>query len=334
MSDRLEVRKTYKLFVGGAFPRSESGRTYEVTHGRRGLPRQCRPRLPQGRPGRRAGRAQGLRRRGARPPPTTGARCSTGSPRSWRAVAAQFADDVRQAEGVDVATAAAQVDAAIDRWVWYAGWTDKLAQVLGSANPVAGPYFNFSVPEPTGVVAAVAPQDSSLLGLVSVVAPIVAAGNAVLVIASTSRPIPAITLAEVLATSDVPGGAINILTGDPAEMMPWLASHADVNALDLAGIDRSAARHEARARRGRHRQAGPSSRAVRGLAGRPRHRSAAPASSRRRPSGTRWASSCHVAVAGQRASLPMSGCSRCCRSATRCASCPGGSPPMPTRSTA
>ncbi len=149
---------------------------------------------------------------------------------------AQFIADVRQAEGVDETAAAAQVDAAIDRWVWYAGWTDKLAQVLGSANPVAGPYFNLSIPEPTGVVAAVAPQDSSLLGLVSVVAPVVAAGNAVLVIASTARPVPAITLAEVLATSDVPSGTINILTGDPAEMMPWLATHADVNALDLAGV--------------------------------------------------------------------------------------------------
>ena len=125
---------------------------------------------------------------------------------------------------------------AIDRWVWYAGWADKLAQVLGSANPVAGPYFNFSVPEPTGVVVAVAPQDSSLLGLISVIAPAVVSGNAVIVIASTARPLPAITLTEVLATSDVPGGVINVLTGDPAEMMPWLATHADVNAIDLAGI--------------------------------------------------------------------------------------------------
>jgi acyl-CoA reductase-like NAD-dependent aldehyde dehydrogenase len=128
------------------------------------------------------------------------------------------------------------VDAAIDRWVWYAGWADKLAQVLGSANPVAGPYFNFSIPEPTGVVAIAAPQDSSLLGLVSVVAPAIVTGNAVLVVASTARPLPAISLAEALATSDVPGGVVNILTGDPAEIMPWLASHADVNAVDLAGI--------------------------------------------------------------------------------------------------
>ncbi len=128
------------------------------------------------------------------------------------------------------------MDAAIDRWVWYAGWADKLAQVLGSANPVSGPYFNFSVPDPTGVVAAVAPQESSLLGLVSVVAPIIASGNAVIVVASTERPVPAISLTEVLATSDVPGGTVNVLTGDPAEMMPWLASHGDVNAVDLTGV--------------------------------------------------------------------------------------------------
>ena len=150
---------------------------------------------------------------------------------------AQFVADVRDAEGVDESTAGQQVDAAIDRWVWYAGWADKLAQVLGSANPVAGPYFNFSIPEPSGVVVAVAPQDSSLLGLVSVIAPAIVSGNAVIAIASTARPLPAVSLAESLATSDVPGGVVNILTGDPAEIMPWLASHADVNAIDLAGID-------------------------------------------------------------------------------------------------
>ena len=125
---------------------------------------------------------------------------------------------------------------AIDRWVWYAGWTDKLAQVVGGTNPVAGPFFDFSVPEPTGVVAVVAPQESSLLGLVSVVAPVVATGNTVVVVASGERPVPAVTLGEVLATSDVPGGVVNILTGDPVELAPWLASHMDVNAIDLTGI--------------------------------------------------------------------------------------------------
>jgi len=235
-SERVAVRKTYKLFVGGAFPRSESGRTYEVVS------------------------AEGVFLANAAKASRKDARDAVIAARkgfaSWSSATAynrgqvlyrvaevmegrraQFIADVHAAEGSDEAAAAAQVDAAIDRWVWYAGWTDKVAQVLGSANPVAGPYFDFSIPEPTGVVAAVAPQDSSLLGLVSVLGPIVATGNAALVIASTARPLPAITLSEVLATSDVPGGTVNILTGDPAEIMPWLASHADVNALDLTGID-------------------------------------------------------------------------------------------------
>jgi acyl-CoA reductase-like NAD-dependent aldehyde dehydrogenase len=125
---------------------------------------------------------------------------------------------------------------ATDRWVWYAGWTDKVAQVAGSANPVAGPYFNFSVPEPTGVVAVIAPQASSLLGLVSVVAPVIATGNAAVVVASEPMPLPAVTLAEVLATSDLPAGTLNVLTGSPAELAPVLAGHMDVNAIDVSGI--------------------------------------------------------------------------------------------------
>ena len=129
------------------------------------------------------------------------------------------------------------MDEAIDRWVWYAGWADKYAQVAGASNPVAGPYFNFSMPEPTGVVGVLAPQDSSLLGLVSVVAPVIATGNTAVVIASQARPLPAVSLAEVLATSDLPGGVVNLLTGRVAELAPWLASHRDVNALDLTGVD-------------------------------------------------------------------------------------------------
>ena len=148
---------------------------------------------------------------------------------------AQFIDEIAAQEGVSSSAAAAQVDEAIDLWVWYAGWCDKYSQVAGNANPVSGPYFNISVPEPTGVVAIVAPQDSALLGLVSVVAPALVAGNTVVVIASERFPLSAISLAEVLATSDVPGGVVNVLTGSPAEMAPWLASHQDVNALDLAG---------------------------------------------------------------------------------------------------
>jgi acyl-CoA reductase-like NAD-dependent aldehyde dehydrogenase len=129
------------------------------------------------------------------------------------------------------------VDKAVDRWVWYAGWADKLAQVFGSANPVAGPYFNFSVPEPTGVVGVVAPAGSSLLGLVSRLAPVIVSGNTAVVVASETRPLPAITLAEVLATSDLPGGVVNLLTGFAAELAGPLASHMDVDALDLAGLD-------------------------------------------------------------------------------------------------
>jgi len=235
-SARVDVRKTYKLFVGGAFPRSESGRTYEVLNSEgaflanaaKASRKDARDAVIAARKGFASWSTATVYNRG---------QVLYRVAEVMEGRRAQFVADVRAAEGTDEAAAAAQVDTAIDRWVWYAGWTDKIAQVLGSANSVAGPYFDFSIPEPTGVVVAVAPQDSSLLGLVSVLGPIVATGNAALVIASTARPLPAITLSEVLATSDVPGGTVNILTGDPAEIMPWLASHADVNALDLTGID-------------------------------------------------------------------------------------------------
>jgi acyl-CoA reductase-like NAD-dependent aldehyde dehydrogenase len=148
----------------------------------------------------------------------------------------QFAAEVMAAEGVERAAALALVAESIDRIVWYAGWADKFAQVAGSANPVAGPYFNFSLPEPTGVVAIMAPQDSSLLGFVSVLAPVLCTGNSAVIVASERRPLPAISLAEVLATSDLPGGVANVLTGFTAELAPWLASHRDVNAIDLTGI--------------------------------------------------------------------------------------------------
>ena len=236
---RQQIRKTYKLFVGGAFPRSESGRTYVVTD-------------PSGAFLANAARASRKDVRDA----VVAAR---GGFTRWSAATAynrgqvlyrvaemmegrrdQFTAHVRESEGLDGSSAALQVDAAIDRWVWYAGWTDKLTQVLGSANPVAGPYFNFSVPEPTGVVGIVAPHRSSLLGLVSVVAPVVATGCSAVVLASEPRPLPAITLGEVLASADVPGGVINILTGMTAELGPPLAGHADVNAVDLAGVDDAA----------------------------------------------------------------------------------------------
>ncbi|MGH8838456.1 MAG: aldehyde dehydrogenase family protein, partial [Jiangellaceae bacterium] len=149
---------------------------------------------------------------------------------------AQFVDEVAAGEGVTRPRAEKAVDAAVDRWVWYAGWADKIAQVAGSSNPVAGPYFDFSVPEPTGVVAVLAPQSSSLLGLISVLAPVIVSGNAAVVVASEARPLPAITMGEALATSDVPGGVVNLLTGRTAEIAPWLASHMDVNAVDITGV--------------------------------------------------------------------------------------------------
>ncbi|HEX4698406.1 MAG TPA: aldehyde dehydrogenase family protein [Actinomycetes bacterium] len=233
-TDRIDVRKTYKLFVGGAFPRSESGRSYEVAD----------------RKGNFVANAAMASRKDARDAVTAARKSFAG----WSAATAynrgqvlyrvaellegrrsQFVDEVALGEGVSRSRADGIVDAAVDRWVWYAGWSDKVSQVAGSANQVAGPYFDFSVPEPTGVVAALAPQDSSLLGLVSVVAPAIVTGNTVVVLASEERPLPAVTLSEVLATSDVPGGVVNVLTGRTAEVAPWLASHMDVNAIDLVG---------------------------------------------------------------------------------------------------
>ncbi|GAB3590431.1 aldehyde dehydrogenase family protein [Angustibacter peucedani] len=231
---RLEVRKTYKLYVGGAFPRSESGRSYEVTDSR--------------------GRFLANAAQGSRKDARDAVVAARGAVGKWSSATAynrgqvlyrvaellegrraQFVDEVLRGEGLQRARAEKVVDAAIDRWVWYAGWSDKVAQVLGNLNPVAGPFFDISAPEPTGVVAVLAPQRSSLLGLVSVVAPAIVTGNTVVVVASERRPLPAVSLGEVLATSDVPGGVVNVLTGRTAEIAPWLASHMDVNAIDLAG---------------------------------------------------------------------------------------------------
>jgi acyl-CoA reductase-like NAD-dependent aldehyde dehydrogenase len=234
VSERLAVRKTYKLYVGGAFPRSESGRSYEVTDAR----------------GHFLANAAWASRKDARDAVVAARKAFAG----WSGATAynrgqvlyrvaevmegrhaQFVDEVEHGEGLSTSRARAAVDAAIDRWVWYAGWTDKLAAVLGGANPVAGPYFDFSLPEPTGVVAVLAPQQSSLLGLVSVLAPVLAGGSTAVVVTSKERPLPAVTLGEVLATSDVPGGVVNLLTGDAGELGPWLAEHADVDGIDLTG---------------------------------------------------------------------------------------------------
>jgi acyl-CoA reductase-like NAD-dependent aldehyde dehydrogenase len=234
MSDRLAVRKTYKLYIGGAFPRSESGRSYEVTDTKGHFVANA------ARASRKDARDAVVAARGAFAA-WSGATAYNRGQVLYRVAEvmegrhAQFVDEVEAGEGLSSSRARAAVDAAIDRWVWYAGWTDKLAAVLGGANPVAGPYFDFSLPEPTGVVAVLAPQQSSLLGLVSVLAPALAGGNTTVVVTSKERPLPAVTLGEVLATSDVPGGVVNLLTGDAGEIGPWLAEHDDVDAIDLTG---------------------------------------------------------------------------------------------------
>jgi acyl-CoA reductase-like NAD-dependent aldehyde dehydrogenase len=217
---RLAVRKTYKLFIGGKFPRSESGRSYQVQDANVAL----------------------ASRKDVRDA-VVAARAAV---RGWSGATAYNRGQIlyRVAEMLEgrrdqftaLGVPEAEVDEAIDRWVWYAGWADKLAQVYGGANPVAGPYFNLSSPEPTGVVGVIAPGEPALLGLVSVVAPAIVTGNTVVVLASPDRPLPAVTLAEVLATSDLPAGVVNILTGKVAETAPWLASHMDVNAIDLTGV--------------------------------------------------------------------------------------------------
>ena len=234
MSKRLTVPKTYKLAIGGAFPRSESGRTYEVLSPKGAF-------LANAAQGSRKDARDAVVAARAAVKGWSGATAYNRGQVLYRVAEvlegrrAQFIDEIVAQEGTSSSAAASQVDEAIDLWVWYAGWCDKYAQVAGNANPVSGPYFNISVPEPTGVVAIIAPQDSALLGLVSVVAPALVAGNTVVVVASERHPLSAISLAEVLATSDVPGGVVNVLTGSPAEIAPWLASHQDVNALDLAG---------------------------------------------------------------------------------------------------
>ncbi|HWL98750.1 MAG TPA: aldehyde dehydrogenase family protein [Nocardioidaceae bacterium] len=235
-SARIDVRKTYKLFIGGAFPRSESGHTYVVEDAK----------------GRFVANAAKASRKDARDAVVAARKAFGGwagrTPYNRGQIVyrvaemlegrrAQFADEVSRTEGITGRRADDAVSATVDRLVWYAGWADKVAQVVGSNNPVAGPYFDFSVPEPTGVVAVIAPRDSSLLGLVSVVAPAIVTGNTVVVLASQQRPVPAVTLTEVLATSDLPGGVVNLLTGSADDVAPWLGSHMDVNAIDLAGVD-------------------------------------------------------------------------------------------------
>lgn len=233
---RLSVPKTYKLYIGGKFPRSESGRVYDLMSASGAfLANVAQASRKDARDAVRAARSA-----------VAGWSGATGYNRGQvlyriaellESRRAQFVAEIVQSEGVSADAAGKQVDAAIDVWVWYAGWADKYVQVAGNGNPVSGPYFNISTPEPTGVVAIIAPQGSSLLGFVSVVAPALVSGNTVVVVASEKFPLSAISLSEVMATSDVPGGVVNVLTGSAAELAPWLAAHADVNAIDLAGAE-------------------------------------------------------------------------------------------------
>ncbi len=218
---RLPVKKTYKLFIGGGFPRSESGRSYDAE-------------------GQNVARAS---RKDARDAVVAARKAQPG----WASATAYNRGQVlyRLAEMMETRTAdlaavcsgKKEVEAAIDRVVWYAGWADKLAQVIGSSNPVSGPYFNFSIPEPTGVVAVLAPAEPALDGLVARLAPVIVGGNAAVVVASETHPLAAIELAEAIATSDLPGGVVNILTGFSEELAPILAGHMDVNAIDVTGAD-------------------------------------------------------------------------------------------------
>ena len=229
---RVPVRRTAKLFIAGDFPRSESGRSYEVFA--------------------QDGRLLAWAARASRKDLRDAVRAARSAQAAWAGRTAYNRGQILyrvaelmegrraqfEAELADLGAADPHrgVEAAIDRWVWYAGWADKISQVLGGTNPVAGPYFNFTIPEPTGVVGIVAPQDQALLGLVSRIAPAVVSGNTVVVIASERSPLPAVSLTEVLATSDVPGGVVNLLTGYTKELVPWLAGHMDVNAIDVTGV--------------------------------------------------------------------------------------------------
>ncbi|HUW77530.1 MAG TPA: aldehyde dehydrogenase family protein [Candidatus Nanopelagicaceae bacterium] len=233
---RLSVRKTYKLFIGGAFPRSESGRSYKVMD----------------KSGNFIANPAMASRKDARDAVVAARSALSG----WSGTTAynrgqilyrvaelmesrrdEFIEEVSLCEGIGKGKSAKVLDAAIDRWVWYAGWSDKLGSILGATNPVAGPFYNFSIPEPVGVVALIAPQDSSLLGLIDLLGAALTSGNTVVALASEKAPLPAITLSEVLATSDVPAGVVNILTGNTKEVAPWLASHMDVDAINLAGVE-------------------------------------------------------------------------------------------------
>lgn len=236
MSERLEVKKTFKLFIGGAFPRSESGRTYEV-HSSDGT-FVANPCLAS----RKDLRDSVLAARSAQDGWSSATAYNRGQilyriAEMLEGRSDQFAAGISLLDGISRNEALKEVHAAIDRWVWYAGWSDKLGSIAGATNPVSGPFYNFTIPEALGVVGAIAPESGSLIGLVDAIAPVIVSGNTVIALASTRAPLSAITFAEVLATSDLPKGVCNILTGKKEELTPWFASHMDIDALDTSGIE-------------------------------------------------------------------------------------------------
>jgi acyl-CoA reductase-like NAD-dependent aldehyde dehydrogenase len=233
---RIDVKKTYKLFIGGAFPRSESGRSYEIKNKRGEFianPAQA---------SRKDLRDAVLSAKSAHPGWSNATAFNRGQilyriAEMLESRSSQFVDEIVATTGVTPSVAKQEVAAAIDLWVWYAGWCDKITSVSGNNNPIAGPYYNFTIPESLGVIGIIAEEKDSLIGLVRGLAPVIAGGNTSVLIASQSRPLAAITFAEVLATSDLPAGVVNILTGIKTELAPWLASHMEIDGLDLSGVD-------------------------------------------------------------------------------------------------
>jgi len=234
---RIDVMKTYKLFIGGAFPRSESGRSYELRDKKGNF--IANPALAS----RKDLRDAVVAAKGAFPGWSHATAFNRGQilyrmAEMLEGRTEQFVAEIKALEGVTESVARKQVQEAIDLWVWYAGWSDKISTTSGGTNPIAGPYYNFTIPEPLGVVGVIAEEKESLLGLTKGLAPVIAGGNTAVLIASEISPLSAITLAEVIATSDVPAGVVNILTGKKGELIPWLASHMEVDGIDISGADK------------------------------------------------------------------------------------------------
>ena len=240
MSNRIDVKKTYKLYINGAFPRTESGRTYEVKSAAgKFIANPCLASRKDLREAVVAARAAHVGWNKATAYNRGQILYRIAEMQEGRRT--QFVEEIMISTGVTRVKGEREVTDSVDRLVWYAGWTDKIASLAGSTNPVAGPYYNFTIPESMGVVAAIAPETPSLLGLIDAIAPIIASGNTVIILASTKAPLSALTFAEVLATSDLPAGVVNILTGKKDEIAPWMASHMDIDAIDISGLPRKQA---------------------------------------------------------------------------------------------